>query len=121
MTIAVIAIVISIISVIFAGLSLGWNIYRDIVLKARIRIDFGVSVVLQQGISSKSTYVSITATNHGPGSVNLSMVKMKDSSWWRWLLHKEKWAIVIHCMSSKPFAPFLMCDSAVCNVVDLAL
>jgi len=25
------------------------------------------------------------------------------------------------CMSSKPFAPFLMCDSAVCNVVDLAL
>ena len=25
------------------------------------------------------------------------------------------------CMSSKPFAPFVMCDSAVCNVVDLAL
>ena len=29
--------------------------------------------------------------------------------------------IAYRCMSSKPFAPFVMCDSAVCNVVDLAL
>lgn len=24
------------------------------------------------------------------------MVQMKDSSWWRWLLRKEKYAVVIH-------------------------
>ena len=29
--------------------------------------------------------------------------------------------ISLICMSSKPFAPFVMCDSAVCNVVNLAL
>ena len=29
--------------------------------------------------------------------------------------------IAVACMSSKPFALFVMCDSAVCNVVDLAL
>ena len=30
-------------------------------------------------------------------------------------------AACYECMSSKPLAPFVMCDSAICNVVDLAL
>lgn len=96
MTTAEIAIIISIISAAIAGTSLGWNIYRDEVLKAKIKISFGVRTIIQYGNPARPEYVNITATNYGPGSVNLSMVQMKDSSWWRWLFRKEKYAVVIH-------------------------
>lgn len=96
MATAEIAIIISIISVTIAGLSLGWNIYRDVVLKAKIKINVGVRTIIQHGNPARPKYVNITATNHGPGSVTLSMVQMKDSSWWRWLLRKQKYAVIIH-------------------------
>jgi hypothetical protein len=96
MTTAEIAIIISIISAAIAGLSLGWNIYREVVLKAKIKISFGIRTIIQYGNPVRPEYVNISATNHGPGSVNLSMVQMKDSSWWRWLFRKEKYAAVIH-------------------------
>ena len=96
MTTAEIAIIISIISVQVAGLSLGWNIYRDVVLKAKVNISFGISTIVQRGGSDRPMYVNITATNFGPGAVNLSMVEVKNSSWWKWLLRKEEHAVVIH-------------------------
>ena len=96
MTTAELAIVISIFSVAIAGLSLGWNIYRDIVLKAKIKISFGIRTIVQHGVEERPEYVIITATNHGPGSAKLSMVQMKNSSWWRWLFRKEKYAVIIH-------------------------
>jgi hypothetical protein len=96
MTTAEIALIISIFSATIAGLSLGWNIYRDVVLKAKMKIGCGVRTIIQYGNPARTEYVIITATNHGPGSVNLSMVQMKDSSWWRWLFRKEKYAAVIH-------------------------
>ena len=96
MTTAELAIIISIFSVAIAGLSLGWNIYRDIVLKAKIKMSFGIRTIVQHGIKDRLEYVIITATNHGPGSVKLSMVQMKNSSWWRWLFRKEKYAVIIH-------------------------
>jgi hypothetical protein len=96
MTTAQLAIIISIASAAIAGLSLGWNIYRDVVLKGKVKIGFGVRMIIQQGNPARPEYVNIAATNHGPGSVRLSIVQMKDSSWWRWLLRKERYAVVIH-------------------------
>lgn len=97
MTTSEIAIIISIISVLLAGLSLGWNIYRDVVLKAKIKVSFSISTIVQQGDSTpRPEYVTITATNFGPGAVNLSMIEIKKSSWWKWLLRKEERAAMIH-------------------------
>ncbi len=96
MTTAETALSISIFSVAIAALSLGWNIYRDVILKAKIKIGFGVRTIIQHGNPERPEYVNITATNHGPGAVNLSMVQMKNSSWWRLLLRKEQHAVVIH-------------------------
>lgn len=96
MTTAELAIIISILSAVIASLSLGWNIYRDVVLKAKIIIGLSVSTIVQRGNPKRLEYVIIKATNHGPGSVNLSMVQMMDSSWWKWLLRKKKYASVIH-------------------------
>ncbi len=95
MTTSEIAIGISILSVLIAGLSLGWNIYRDVVLKAKVRISFAIMTLVQRGVSARPEYISITATNFGPGAVNLSMIEIKNSSWWRWLLRKVQRAAVI--------------------------
>lgn len=96
MTTSEIAIVISVASVSIAGFSLGWNIYRDVILKAKVVIDFSIGQLFQPDSSHQSDYINISAVNHGPGLVKLSTVKMKDSSWWRWLLRKEKYGFVIH-------------------------
>ena len=77
MTMSEIAIGISIISVLIAGLSLGWNIYRDVILKANVKISFAIMTLVQVGISARPEYVNITATNFGPGPVNLSMIEIK--------------------------------------------
>lgn len=91
-----IAIVISVFSVVIATFSLGWNIYRDIILKARINIGLGVRTIIQRGNPNKPKYVDLTVTNHGPGSVNLSMVQMKNTSLFKWLFRKQEYAVVIH-------------------------
>ena len=96
MTTAEVAIVVSVVSVLIAGLSLGWNIYRDVVLKARVWVRFGVRTIVQKGNPERPEYVNLSVTNCGPGPVKLSMVQMKDTSWWRFLLRKEQHAVVIH-------------------------
>ena len=96
MNTAEIALIISIVSALIAMLSLGWNIYRDIILKAKVRIDFGIKMIVQYLNPDRPEYIIITATNHGPGAVTLSMVYAKISSWWKWVLRKEKFAVVMH-------------------------
>lgn len=95
MTTAQIAIVISLISATTAGLSLGWNIYRDVILKAKIIIGISVVNIVEPGNPAAQSSISISATNHGPGSVKLKMIHVKNSSWWRWLLRKEKYGVVL--------------------------
>jgi len=118
MTTAEIAIIISIISAAIAGLSLGWNIYRDIVLKAKVMIDFGIRVIIQHGNQHKPEFVNICATNHGPGVVNLGMVRMKNSSWWRWLFRREEYGVVIHDYQN-PLSGQLPCKLGVGEKLDL--
>jgi len=96
MTTAEIAIFISLFSACIAAVSLGWNIYRDIVLKAKVHIDFGIRTIIQHGNDERPQYVIITATNHGPGVINLSMVQMKVTSFFKWLFRKAKYAVVMH-------------------------
>lgn len=93
---AELAILISIFSVAVSSLSLGWNIYRDIVLKAKVRVSFGICSIAQQGVKPSPTVISIVATNHGPGPVKLNIVSMKDSSFIKKLLRKEKFGVVLH-------------------------
>jgi hypothetical protein len=96
MQIAEIAIIISIFSALISGLSLGWNIYRDVILKAKVRVHFGICKVALQGITPSPTYISIAATNHGPGPVKLHMVNMKDTSLLKKIFRNEKFAVVLH-------------------------
>jgi addiction module HigA family antidote len=61
------AILISLFSLIIAGIALGWNIYRDL-MKARVRASLEIMYV-HDWQTREGPFIAITATNHGPGPV----------------------------------------------------
>lgn len=91
-----IAIVVSVMSLSVAALSLGWNIYRDVVVKAKVKVTFGVRVIIHASMPERPTFLNISLTNFGPGVVTLSMIQMKNAPLWRRLLRKTEHAIIMH-------------------------
>jgi len=79
------ALFVSFVSLLVAALALGWNIYRDVILKARVVVR--VAVVHMHGERGREgTYINISATNHGPGRVILSgIIGRQGSLVDRWL------------------------------------
>ena len=90
-----VAILVSLISIGVAALSLGWNIYRDIIAKPKIAISFGVSTIIVPNLDEEQEYISLSATNHGPGSVTISSILIKNTSLWKRLSKTKKLAVVI--------------------------
>ena len=85
----------SVLSLIVAFTSLGWNIYRDLMLKARLRVHFGIRLLITPGLDERPEYVMLMATNHGPGALNVSTVVLLQSSWWRVLIRKKRHAFLM--------------------------
>ena len=96
MNTAELAILISIFSAILAAISLGWNIYRDVILKPKVVVTAAVKNIIGAGMEASPDYVGISATNHGPGPVILSTVALKETSMIKKILKKEKHAFLIH-------------------------
>lgn len=71
----IIAVTLSIVSLVFAAFALGWNIYRDVILKPRMKVSLAISTLHSQGVSGYTTHVNITATNFGPGAITAVMVE----------------------------------------------
>ena len=59
----------SIFSIGLACLALGWNIYRDIVLKPRVQTTIGVYDVILEDGSTIGARIEVRATNFGPGEI----------------------------------------------------
>jgi hypothetical protein len=90
-TTAHVAIVISIVALVVACASLGWNIYKELSLKPRVRTSLKIGVgggdIARGRESVKKIVVSVR--NIGPGEVNLTGMTLKptkeqnnaDSSW----------------------------------------
>ena len=72
-----IPILISVFSLIVAGISLGWNIYRDLILKGRLKVGFSIVILMAKGQQGKEHYVNLRVTNFGPGEVICNMVCYK--------------------------------------------
>jgi len=70
---------ISVLSFVVAAFSLGWNIYRDIVLKPRVRVTVSRAFVLANGRDPQDKFI-ISAVNFGPGRVNLNIIWFKRRS-----------------------------------------
>ncbi len=87
---------ISVLSLVTAALSLGWNIYRDIVLKPRVRVTAIIGPILTPGVKKVGpTYIGISAINHGPGTTTLSLISLKKTSLFKWLARKQEFAIIL--------------------------
>jgi hypothetical protein len=72
------AIWISFVSLAIAALALGWNIHRDL-LKPKLKVDFGVNLLVgERGVEGKPLLV-ISGTNHGPGKLILSGIILRRS------------------------------------------
>ena len=93
---AQLALIISIISAAIAGTSLGWNIYRDIVLKAKVVVTAAIKNLYIEGQPRSPDFIGVTATNHGPGNIILQSIILKDTSLLKRITKKERHAIVLH-------------------------
>jgi hypothetical protein len=96
MSLTIAALIISIFSVLVASLSLGWNIYRDVVIKPKVGVLFGVRILVSEKSPNRKEYIVITATNFGPGSTTVSTICINNTSFINRLLKKSKYAIVMH-------------------------
>lgn len=89
-----IALIVSIGSAIVASLALGWNIYRDIVLKAKVIVSFSVIFIFHETLPDRPKYLNITATNFGPGVVSLDTIVAADRPLWRRLFRRVRYAMI---------------------------
>lgn len=71
------ALIVSLNSLFISGLSLGWNIYKELVPKARARVEFSI-VRLLQNMTEGEQMLDISIVNHGPGQVIFEMILIKN-------------------------------------------
>lgn len=98
--VSAVAALISLISVLLAGLSIGWNIYRDVLLKPKLRVDISISSLIGPDLPAdprETEHIAVSAVNHGPGGAIICQgLHMKDASLWRRIRRKTKHYWVIH-------------------------
>ena len=98
---------ISLLAVIISTFSLGWNFYRDVVLKPRLKVSVRISYIVQ-GNNQKGPYIDLSAINLGPGVITCDSVHIAKKSKLRFIgstilriLDKEnKYAFVVHDYSN---------------------
>jgi hypothetical protein len=77
MSLALIALLISGLSVAVASLSLGWNIYRDVLAKPRVKVRMGIRQVVEDGESVNGYVAWVRGLNLGPGKVTLEIIVVR--------------------------------------------
>ena len=96
MELAQLAIVISVSSAAIAAISLGWNIYRDVILKPKAVVAVSRQNIISPGSAPSPDYIGISATNHGPGTVTLNSLILRNTSLWKKLWRDESHAVLFH-------------------------
>jgi hypothetical protein len=88
------ALIVSIVSAVIASLALGWNVYRDVVLKPKIVMSFSIVFIVHETLPHRPQYMNIRATNFGPGVVTLSSIVAKNAPLWRRIFRKVQYAFI---------------------------
>jgi hypothetical protein len=70
----VIALGLSLLACMASAFSLGWNVYRDVILKPRLKVEFGIRATLEElpegGLTeSGPRFLLLAGVNHGPGDI----------------------------------------------------
>ena len=90
------ALVISLIALFVSGANLGWSIYKELALRARIRIQVRFSVIDHQSFAKPLHRVVVSVTNLGPGKVRLVMLDLRRVSLWRRLTRRCLFGVLIY-------------------------
>ena len=109
MTASSFAILISCLSLVISVIALGWNIYKDVYLRARVRTSFKL-MVLQHATFQKPLWrFCFSAMNLGPGKVRLETLALQESSIWKKITRRTQRSVLIHEFDH-PLGGTLPCD-----------
>lgn len=80
--------------------SLGWNVYRDIVLKPRLRVEFGIKWIMQAGEDERlqqsgPPLLILSGINHGPGEVVCRGAVARTGSFIRSLFREFPYGFIV--------------------------
>ncbi len=94
------ALSVSILALIASFLSLGWNIYRDVVLKPRLKVAFGINTILREGEEHRLSqagppFLQLEVTNHGPGELVCTGAIAKTGSFIRSLFAEFPYRFIL--------------------------
>jgi len=97
MSTAAIALLVSGLSLLLSAFALGWNIYRDVLLKARVKVSFHYIAVVREGETPIDGWdlLRLSVVNHGPGPVQVGMVHGRVAPLWRRLLRRVQHFVVL--------------------------
>lgn len=111
---------VSALSLIVASLALGWNIYRDVILRARVHVSFAVVTIVTPGVGVHGKHLRLTAVNHGPGNVRVEMIVGRSGSKWAALVGRARHFFILNDQSN-PLNPRLPAQLAVGDSLTLLL
>lgn len=89
------ALIISALSLGLAGLSLGWNIYRDIIIKPKAKITVA-RVILVNAFDRNTVNLKISAVNYGPGKIRLNIIRFKKTTFMQTITRKWTHGVLFH-------------------------
>src|ERR1700691_2932476 len=93
--IPLIALVISVLALLVSFANLGWNMYRELALRGRLKVAFGVKQIHGVDENKTATKLIVSATNFGPGPVNVNMIVRRVAPLWRRLLRRTNGGVII--------------------------
>jgi hypothetical protein len=111
-------ITISTLALALSFVSLGWNIYRDILLKPRLRVRFGVSQLLLPDNSITAPFLKLSVVNLGPGEARVVAARARTRPFFLDWFDKERLSTVIHDYTD-PFCAKLPAKIAVGETAEI--
>lgn len=92
MTTSETALLISGISVVIAFSALSWNVYRDILLKPKLKVRFSINLIVDptQQLEDMLRELIITGTNFGPGAMYVTTIHGKYFTLWSYLWNENQ-------------------------------
>ena len=90
------ALCVSLLALFVSFANVGWSVYKEISLRGRVRVSFGYRQIHHPTFTKPFDRVILSAVNHGPGAVKLSMVAYRKTSLWRRIRRKSELGVIIH-------------------------
>ena len=114
------ALCISLLALFVGCANVVWSVYKEISLRARVRVKFGCRLICHQTFPKPLERVILSAVNHGPGPVRLGMVVYRKSSLWRRIRRKIERGVIMHDYTD-PISGRLPCKLDVGESIDIML